>query len=148
MDNCYNTQCPRRENCTLWHKALAAIEEGLLCLGFTNPRLIEEAGGYERCPRYYEYKLRRYARGLVWRYREMSVAQLEALHAALERRFGRSNIVRMRCGYEAIGPEEQAVIAGIFSQVAPGHEPQYKGFEEHYIKPRRVEGKAVHRLMK
>lgn len=147
-DSCYTPQCPSKETCTLWLNALKAMEEGHITLGVTNPKLIEQAGGYDHCPQYHEHKLRRYARGLVWTYREMTVGQLEKLHSTLTQHFGYSNIVRMRCGYEAISPEDQNTIASIFAQVAPGHEPQYKSFEEHYVKPHRVEGRAAHRLIK
>lgn len=147
-DSCYTPQCPRRETCTLWHNALKAIEADQPLVSVANPRLIERAGGYDHCPQYYEYKLRRYARGLVWRYRAMTVGQLEELHEALTRHFGRSNLVRLRCGYEAISPEAQGQIADIFERIAPGHAPEYKSFEEHYIKPPRIEGRAVHRLRK
>lgn len=147
-DSCYTPQCPRRETCSLWRNALDAIEAGQALVSVTNPRLIEQAGGYDHCPLYYEYKLRRYARGLVWRYRQMSIGQLDALHEALTKHFGYSNLVRIRCGYEVLSPEEQGQIAAIFARVAPGHEPEYKRFEEHYTKPPRIEGRAVHELGK
>lgn len=147
-DSCYTPQCPKREACTLWHNALQRLQEGATQLNITNPKLIEEAGGYEYCPLHQEHKLRSFARALVWTYREMTLDQLERVHAALISHFGYSKVVRMRCGYEAISPEEQATIAGIFEAVAPGSKPQYKGFEEHYTKPRRVEGKAAHKLLK
>lgn len=146
--NCYTPQCPRREVCTLWHNALQAIEQKPLQLSITNPRLIEEAGGYEHCPLFHEYKLRSFARGLVWRYREMTVSQLEEIQQALNQHFGYSKMVRLRCGYEAIDPEEQAVIANIFAQIVPDVSPRYKRFEEHYTKPPRVEGRAAHKYLK
>lgn len=147
-ENCYNPQCPRRETCTLWHNALLAIEEERMHLGLVNPLLVEAAGGYDHCPQWHEYKLRRYARGLVWSYPDMTIKQLDAVRHEIERAFGRSNTVRMRCGYVAISPEEQGVIANIFAECAPGHEPRYQAFEEHYVRPQRVEGKAVRRLLK
>lgn len=147
-NSCYTPLCPRRETCTLWLSALVSIDKGATQLSITNPKIIEEAGGYDHCPLYHEHKLRQFARGLIWTYREMTVAQQEEVHAALISHFGYSTTVRMRCGYEAIGPEEQATIAGLFESLAPGVEPRYKGFEEHYIKPPRIEGKAARKLLK
>ena len=117
-------------------------------LGLINPYVIEASGGYDHCPMWYEYKLRRYARGLVWSYPDMTVKQLEAVRRDIERTFGHSNTVCMRCGYVAISLDEQAEIANIFAEHAPGHEPRYRAFEEHYVRPQRVEGKAARRLTK
>ena len=66
--SCYMPQCPRRESCTLWHIAQQEIAEEYVFLSVTNPQLIEQAGGYSQCPKYYEWKLRRFARGMRWRY--------------------------------------------------------------------------------
>lgn len=145
--NCYSPLCPRRETCILWLNALECVERGENLLCVINPKILEAAGGYDHCPLYYEYKLRQFARGLIWTYRELTVAQLEDLHSALISHFGYSTIVRMRCGYEAISPKEQATIASIFEAWAPGVKPQYKGFEEHYVKPPKVEGRAAHKLL-
>lgn len=41
----------------------------------------------------------------------------------------------MRHGYVAISPEEQGIIAEIFTRIAPGSAPQYITYEEHYTKP-------------
>ena len=147
-DTCYTPLCPRRETCTLWRNALASMDRGEMLLSVMNPKIIEEAGGYDHCPLFLEHKLRRFARGFVWIYRELTVSQLDDLHDELIRTFGYSTMVRMRCGYEAIGSEEQEVIAAIFEEIAPGVEPEYKGFEEHYVKPPRVEGKAVRKLLR
>ena len=116
-------------------------------LGVVNPKVIQEAGGYDHCPFFYEYKLRRFARGFVWSYPDLTLSQLHELHDELIGTFGYSNIVRMRCGYEAISPEEQELIASIFEDVAPSVTPEYKGFEEHYVKPPRAEGKATRKLL-
>lgn len=147
-DSCYTPLCPRCNTCTLWHKALEQVAAGARQLTITNPKIIEEAGGYDHCPLYHEYKLRRFARGLVWTYREMTLAQLEDIHHALISHFGYSKVVRMRCGYEVISPDEQAFIAGVFEALAPGNEPEYKTFEEHHVKPPRIEGKAAYKLLK
>jgi len=71
-------------------------------LGVVNPKTIQEAGGYDHCPLFYEYKLRRFARGFVWFYPDLTLSQLHELHDELFGTFGYSKIVRMRCGYEAI----------------------------------------------
>lgn len=144
---CYTPQCSRRESCTLWHNAQASIQQGAIYLSVVNPQIIEKAGGYESCPSYYEHKLRRYARGLIWSYDELTIAQWRTLKAELNAHFGYHNMVRMRCGYEAISPEDQERIADIFARVAAHSSPRYRSYEEHYIKPPRVEGKAVHKLM-
>lgn len=112
-NNCYSPLCPRRETCILWLNALECVERGENLLCVINPKILEAAGGYDHCPLYYEYKLRQFARGLIWMYRELTVAQQEDLHSALISHFGYSTIVRMRCGYEAISPKEQATIASM-----------------------------------
>lgn len=122
--------------------------EDAISLRVTNPRAIAKAGGYDYCPQWHEYKLRRYARALEWTYPEMTLIQLKSVHEALEKRFGYSTIVRLRCGYEAISPDEQAIIESIFDEYATGHKPIYKAFEEHYVRPPRVEGKKAHKLIK
>ena len=146
--SCYTPQCTRREQCTLWHNALKEVEHGDSLLTITNPQLIDKAGGYDHCPNYYEYKLRRYARGLVWRYDDLTLAQWRQVQAQLNRQFGYSEMKRIRHGYVALSPEEQGVIAEIFTRIAPGSAPQYITYEEHYAKPPRVEGRAVHKLLK
>lgn len=145
-DNCYTPQCPRRETCTLWHNALKMLEKKPMQIQITNPILIQEAGGYEHCPLYYELKIRRFARGLVWKYPDLTGRQLDQIHAELTDLFGYSKVVRLRCGYEVLTPEEQEAIAHLWQSIAPGHAPQYRAFEEHYIKPRRVEGKASRKI--
>ena len=145
--NCYTPDCPKRETCALWINALAEIEQKARLLSFTNPALIEEAGGFENCPNYHEHKLRRFARGLAWQYDDLTLAQWKKVKADLSAHFGYSYVVKMRCGYEAISPEEQAEIAQIFDNVAPGHAPHYTTFEEHYFKPPRVEGKEAKKLL-
>lgn len=147
-NTCYTPLCPRRESCTLWRNALECIDRGTMFLGVVNPKTIQEAGGYDHCPLFYEYKLRRFARGFVWSYPDLTLSQLHELHDELFGTFGYSKIVRMRCGYEAISPEEQEPIASIFEDLAPSVTPEYKGFEEHYTKPPRVEGKAARKLLK
>lgn len=54
----------------------------------------------------------------------------------------------MRCGYEAISPEEQGFIAKTFATYASTVEPRYQTYEEHYVKPPRIEGRAAHKLLK
>lgn len=146
--SCYTPQCTRREQCTLWHNALKEVEHGNSLLTITNPQLIDKAGGYDHCPNYYEYKLRRYARGLVWSYDDLTLAQWRQVQAQLNRQFGYSEMKRIRHGYVALSPEEQGVIAEIFTRIAPGSAPQYITYEEHYAKPPRVEGRAAHKLLK
>ena len=146
--SCYTPQCTRREQCTLWHNALKEVEHGDSLLTITNPQLIDKAGGYDHCPNYYEYKLRRYARGLVWSYDDLTLAQWRQVQAQLNRQFGYSEMKRIRHGYVALSPEEQGVIAEIFTRIAPGSAPQYITYEEHYAKPPRVEGRAAHKLLK
>lgn len=146
--SCYAPQCIKRATCTLWHNALTHLKQGVPLLTITNPTLIEASGGYEHCPLYHEHKLRQFARALIWKYPEMTLEQTSNLHDKLISHFGYSNIVRMRCGYEAITPEQQAKIEAIFHEVAPGFKPHYKSFEVRYTKPPRVEGKAVHKLIK
>ena len=92
--NCYSPLCPRRETCILWLNALECVERGENLLCVINPKILEAAGGYDHCPLYYEYKLRQFARGLIWSYREITIAQLEDLHSALISHFGYSTIVR------------------------------------------------------
>ncbi|WP_238296467.1 DUF6078 family protein [Porphyromonas uenonis] len=106
------------------------------------------AGGYDHCPNYYEHKLRRYARGLVWSYDDLTLAQWRQIQTQLNRQFGYSEMKRIRHGYVALSPEEQGVIAQIFTTIAPGSEPQYVTYEEHYTKPPRIEGRAAHKLLK
>ena len=147
-NSCYTPQCTRREQCTLWHNALAEVEHGNSLLTITNPQLIDKAGGYDHCPNYYEHKLRRYARGLVWSYDDLTLAQWRQIQTQLNRQFGYSEMKRIRHGYVAISPEEQGVIAETFTSIAPGSEPRYITYEEHYTKPPRVEGRAAHKLLK
>ncbi|OWR77998.1 DUF6078 family protein [Porphyromonas gingivalis] len=148
-NSCYTPLCPRRETCLLWFNALECIDKGATQISITNPKIIQEAGGYDHCPLYYKYKLRQFARGLIWTYQELTVAQQQQIHEALNTHFGYSSMVRMRCGYEAIDPDEQATIASIFEAVAPGViKPRYRSFEEHYIKPPRVEGRAARKLIR
>lgn len=146
--SCYTPRCTRREQCTLWHNALSEVEHGNSLLTITNPQLIDKAGGYDHCPNYYEYKLRRYARGLVWSYDDLTLAQWRQVQTQLNRQFGYSEMKRIRHGYVALSPEEQGVIAEIFTRIAPGSTPQYITYEEHYAKPPRVEGRAAHKLLK
>lgn len=146
--SCYNPACVKRTTCTLWHNALAHLKQGDLLLTVTNPTIIEASGGYEHCPLYHEHKLRQFARGLIWKYPAMTLKQTSDLHDELISRYGYSSIVRMRCGYEAISPDQQAEIEEIFHEVAPGFNPQYKSFEAYYTKPPRVEGKAAHKYIK
>ena len=51
--------------------------------------------------------------------------------------FGRSLMGRMHRGDEVISPEDQEYIRRVFAQVAPGVEPVFMAFEEHYVKPPR-----------
>lgn len=60
-----NTCYPPWESCTLWRNALERIDRGTMFLDVVNPKVIQEAGGYDHCPLFYEYKLRRFARGFV-----------------------------------------------------------------------------------
>ena len=48
-NSCYTPLCPRRETCTLWLNALVSIDKGATQLCITNPKIIEEAGGYDHC---------------------------------------------------------------------------------------------------
>ena len=147
-NSCYTPQCTRREHCTLWHNALVEVEHSNSLLTITNPQLIERAGGYDHCPNYYEHKLRRYARGLVWSYDDLTPAQWRQIQTQLNRQLGYSEMKRIRHGYVALSPEEQGVIAEIFTTIAPGSEPRYITYEEHYTKPPRIEGRAAHKLLK
>ena len=147
-NSCYTPQCTRREQCTLWHNALVEVEHGNSLLTITNPQLIDKAGGYDHCPNYYEHKLRRYARGLVWSYDDLTLAQWRQIQTQLNRQFGYSEMKRIRHGYVALSPEEQGVIAETFTRIAPSSAPQYITYEEHYVKPPRVEGRAAHKLLK
>lgn len=135
--SCYMPQCPRRESCTLWHIAQQEIAEEYVFLSVTNPQLIEQAGGYSQCPKYYEWKLRRFARGMRWRYGTLTGNAEAEIHERLKDAFGFTQIGRMRRGDVVISPEEQAQIREIFEEVAPGAEPEFIAFEEHYIKPPR-----------
>lgn len=146
--SCYTPQCTQREHCTLWHNALVEVEHSNSLLTITNPQLIERAGGYDHCPNYHEHKLRRYARRLVWRYDDMTLGQKRQIESQLNAHFGKNAVIRMRCGYEAISPEEQGFIAETFAAYAPAVEPQYVTYEEHYTKPPRIEGRAAHKLLK
>ena len=71
--NCYSPLCPWRETCILWLNALERVERGENLLCVINPKILEAAGGYDHCPLYYEYKLRQFARGLIWSYREITI---------------------------------------------------------------------------
>lgn len=146
FDSCYHTACPKREGCTLWHNAQEGLEGARSFVSLVNPRLIERVGGYEHCPMYHEYKLRRFARGLIWRYNELTIGQHAEIHTAILDHFGKATTNRYRFGYEAISPECQQSIEDIFERLAPGHKPQYRSYEEHYIKPARVEGKAARKI--
>lgn len=136
-NSCYAPECPRREDCTLWHLAQKAIEQGQLCIEVTNPKLIEAAGGYDHCPAYYEWRERRYARGMRWRYGALTGDVQAEIHRRLEQHFGKSLMGRMRRGDEVIGPEEQEYIRTLFAQLAPDVEPEFLAYEMHYVKPRR-----------
>ena len=136
-DSCYTPQCPRHEACTLWHNALRAMEEGRSFLGVANPQRIEQAGGYDHCPEYHKWELRRFARGMCWHYGRLTGDAQAAIHQTLEKHFGRSLMGRMRRGDEVISPEEQEYIRTVFAEQAQGVEPELLAFEEHYIKPPR-----------
>ena len=137
QNSCYAPQCPRREQCTLWHMALQEIDRDAMLLSLVNPRLIERAGGYDHCPAFYEHKLRRYARGMRWRYGALTGDTQDAIHERLERHFGRSLMARMRRGDEVISPEDQTYIRKLFAEMAPEVEPEFLAYEEHYVKPPR-----------
>lgn len=145
--SCYQPQCPKRHTCTLWMNALEDDRRGQVFLSIVNPAIIEAAGGYEHCPLYYEWRKRRFARGLVWKYPELTGAQWAAIRHDLAMEFYPSTLRRIRFGYEAISPEEQSKIAEIFARYAPDVEPRYKSFEEHYIKPPRIEGKEARKFL-
>lgn len=134
---CYTPQCPRHEECSLWHNALEAIAQGQLTIGVTNPKLIEEHGGYEHCPMYHEWKLRRYARGMRWRYGALTVEAQQAIHQELTHHFGYALIGRIRRGDEVISPEDQKYIHSVFARFSDEVEPEFLDFEMHYIKPQR-----------
>lgn len=136
-NSCYAPQCPRREECTLWHNAGREIEEGRITLGVTNPQLIEQAGGYEHCPEFHQWKLRRYARGMRWQYGALTGDAQAEIQQTLEDYFGRSLMGRMRRGDEVISPESQDYIRSVFAQIAPDVEPEFLSYEEHYCKPPR-----------
>lgn len=136
-NSCYLPQCPRREECTLWHNALREIDKGRAFVTVVNPQHLEAAGGYEHCPAFYRWQARRFARGLRWRYGALTVDQQDAIHAELESHFGYSLMGRMRRGDEVISPDDQEVIRAIFARHAEGIEPEYESFETHYIKPKR-----------
>lgn len=137
MDTCYTPACPRRETCHRWHLALEAIERGDFFLYTVNPEAISKAGGFEACPLYYEHRKRRYARGLRWKYGELTGNQQTAIHEELTWHFGYSRIGRIRRGDEVISPEEQEEIRQIFARYSKDVTPEYLGFEEHYTAPRR-----------
>ena len=136
-DSCYAPQCPRREECTLWHNAQREMSTGTFFLGVANPQLIEQAGGYDHCPEYYRWELRRFARGMRWRYGALTGDAQEEIHERLEGYFGRSLMGRMRRGDEVISPDAQEYIRSVFAELAGGIEPEFLSFEEHYIKPPR-----------
>lgn len=137
-NSCYTPGCPRREECTLWHNALQKIEENLIFIDVTNPKLIEKAGGYDLCPQFHRWELRRYARGMRWRYGMLSGDAQQAIHEELESHFGYALIGRMRRGDEVISPEDQAYIKDVFARYAEGVEPEFTDFEMHYVKPPRL----------
>lgn len=135
--SCYMPQCPRREQCTLWHNAITYMDEGATMLQVTSPRIIEEAGGFDHCPHYYEWRLRRFARGMQWRYGALTGDQQDAIQRELKMRFGYSLVGRMRRGDEVISPEQQEEIRAIFARHSDTVEPHFESFEMHYIKPPR-----------
>lgn len=136
-NSCYAPHCPRREECTLWHNAQKEMEQGCVFVSLVNPKLIEEAGGYEHCPEFYQWQERQFARGMRWRYGSLTGDAQTAIHTDLTRHFGYALIGRMRRGDEVISPEDQEIIRVIFARHAAGVEPEFKSFEMHYIKPPR-----------
>lgn len=136
-NSCYAPQCPRREQCTLWHNAQREMAEGLAFINITNPQRIAQAGGYNHCPEFHLWQLRRFARGMRWRYGALTGDAQAEIHDRLETHFGRSLMGRMHRGDVVISPEEQAYIRSVFAEVAPGVEPVFLAFEEHYVKPPR-----------
>lgn len=137
-NSCYTPQCPRRENCTLWHNAKEWIAQGRISIEITNPQLIEQAGGYEHCPQYHQWLLRRYARGMRWKYGALTGDAQHAIHRELQEHFGQALIGRMRRGDEVISPEEQDYIRSVFARHAKDVEPEFTSYEMHYIKPSRL----------
>lgn len=119
-NSCYAPQCPRREQCTLWHNAQREMAEGLAFINVTNPQRIAQAGGYNHCPEFHLWQLRRFARGMRWRYGALTGDAQAEIHDRLETHFGRSLMGRMHRGDVVISPEEQAYIRSVFAEVAPG----------------------------
>ncbi len=136
-DSCYTPQCPRCEECTLWHNAQRALTEDLAFLGVANPQRIEKAGGYDHCPAFHQWELRQFARGMRWHYGALTGDTQAAIHQTLENHFGHALMGRMRRGDEVISPEDQAYIRKVFTQFGQGVEPVFKSFEAHYVKPPR-----------
>lgn len=136
-DICYTPQCPRHEECTLWHNARREMEQERFFLSIANPRIIEKAGGYDHCPVFHRWELRRFARGMRWRYGALTSDAQDAIHERLESHFGYALIGRMRRGDEVISPDDQAYIRKVFAEAGQGVEPEFLAFEEHYIKPPR-----------
>lgn len=148
-ETCHSPLCSRRETCTLWFNAIEAIEKGDTLLSVVNPKIIDEAGGYDHCPPLPRIQAQTFCtRTHLGLSRNDRNPTPPSPQRALIGHFGYSAIVRLRCGYDAISPEEQAAITLLFERLAPGIEPRYKAFEEHYLKPPRVEGKAAHKLLK
>lgn len=116
-------------------------------LGVTNPQLIEQLGGYDHCPRFYEWRLRQFARFLVWNYPDLTGRQWQAIKYDLVSAFSENTLKRFRNGYEAISPGEQERIAEVFARHSPDVRPRYKRTEEHYLKPPRIEGKEARKLL-
>lgn len=106
-------------------------------MGVANPQRIEKAGGYDHCPAFHRWELRQFARGMRWRYGALTGDAQAAIHQTLESHFGHALMGRMRRGDEVISPEEQAYIRKVFAQLGQGVEPEFKGFEAHYVKPPR-----------
>ena len=136
-NSCYAPHCPRREECTLWHNAQREMEKEIVFLGVTNPQLIEKAGGYDHCPEFHRWELRRFARGMRWRYGALTGDAQEAIHQTLEWHFGHALMGRMRRGDEVISPKDQEYIRKVFAEMAQGVEPEFMAFEEHYVNPPR-----------
>lgn len=90
----YKPRCPRREECTLWHNAEKQIAEGTTFLEVVNPEVMATAGGYDHCPEFHQWVLRRYARGMQWHYGVLTGDAEVAIHRTLEEHFGRSLIGR------------------------------------------------------
>lgn len=120
-----------------WHNAQQDIAKGAIFLTIVNPRLIEQAGGYERCPEFQKWELRRFARGMRWRYGALTGDAQKAIHERLEEHFGRALTGRMRRGDEVISPEDQEYIRRVFAESGQGVEPEFVAYEEHYVKPPR-----------